>query len=404
MARERPAIRSAVVLFILALAIRLVGVGLTTLTDVNPDQGQDTVGFANVAAAIAAGEQPFLEAITSIGSTYPTWGAILSPFWLLPGPSELYGQLFAAVLGAYAVYNVFLVGRWYHSSWAGWLAAGPVLVFPSFVAIHSTILRDVAILCALTLAVRLFLVPGRWRRPVRYAGGIVAILFATLLRIENGPVFGVVIATGLVVYLIQRHQAFVALPFAAIPVGLAVYRTYLVGPLQGLVYRGYGNPVDFLVAYRAARIREQHDGARTGYLIEVLPETTAELLAFAPIGAVYFLFVPFPWMIETGADLLAGVESLITVVYAVCAVGGVWYVGKRQPPEAIALGVGFLAFALLYGIISANVGTSIRQRQQLVWVLYLFGGVGMAARFEPQFATLGDRVRPLVRRVRTIPT
>lgn len=47
--------------------------------------------------------------------------------------------------------------------------------------------------------------------------------------------------------------------------------------------------------------------------------------------------------------------------------GGVRYAFRRASATTLALVVGFLAAAGLYGIVDANVGTSVRHRQMFLW-------------------------------------
>lgn len=365
--------RTALLVFVVAAVVRFMGVVVTVVTGLNPDQGADTIGFAASAQAYTTGEQSLQFFLENLGSAYPTWGFVLSPFWLLPGPSELYAQFVIALVGAFAVYNVYILVAYHVSRQAALFTTVPLIFFPSFVALHSVILRDAAILAGLVYAIRIWTVPNQLSDTRRYllAGGV--IVFISLLRLENLPIYAAMFLAGYITWRLPQRYHVPALATAALA-GLAAYpileRVFQwLGILRG---RSLG---DFLVFMRNARISE---GGRTQYLADVPVENLPDLLLYAPVGAFYFLFVPFPWMAETVVDYVTVVESVVMLGFAVFAIRGIATLGKRHLPLAVALLVGFLLFAFFYGLISTNVGTSVRQRQTFSWLVFAFGGIGLA--------------------------
>lgn len=372
---SRPAVpvSTGTLVFGLALLVRVVAAILTTLFPVNPEADGDAVAFAadaaRIASGLARGETPALY----LGDQL--WSAMISPFWLLPGPSDLYARLGTALLGAVAVYNVYLLARYHHSQRAGVVAALPVLLYPSFVAVHSTLLREAAVLFGITTAAQLLLVPRpEVDRTRRYGLAFLAIAFATVLRADNAPIYLAAVLAFLGIRLFQQRD--VPRPVAYGLVGLA----------------GAGVALSLSLADRAigflAEVRRERAIGRTAYLQEVVPETVLELVAFSWIGAAYFLFAPFPWMVSTPADLVVGLEGMISLLYAVAAVFGVRALLHRAPAAALALLVGLLLGSVLYGVGTANFGTAMRHRQMFLWIVFVFGAVGVAERV--RFRAFGD--------------
>lgn len=374
--------KDALQIFLLALFVRVCGVVVTTLTNLNPDKGGDTTAFAREATMYASGELHISYFVDSLGSTIPTWGFFLSPFWLFPGPSQMYARFAIALIGAYAIFNIYILIKFHFNMQAAIFAAVPLIFFPSFVALHSVILRDAAILCGLVLAIRLVTVPGRLSKPRRYGLAVVAIAFASLLRLENLPIYLVMFLVGYLTWRLPRHYHLPTLVATAVA-GLLAYPIlerlfHWLGILRGR------SLVDFLVFMRNARISE---GGRTQYLINVPVESLTDILLYAPYGVFYFLFVPFPWMIENPIDYFTVVESLVMLGFFVAAIRGTVYLARRNLPLTVALITGFILFIALYGIISVNVGTSVRQRQTFSWVIFALGGIGIAEhyRFKPNW-------------------
>ncbi|ELY42659.1 glycosyltransferase family 39 protein [Natronorubrum bangense] len=378
--------------FLFAFLVRVGGVMLTTLTDLNPDEGGDATGFANHAAAYASGELTIIHFFESFGGTYPTWGFVLSPFWVLPGPSRIYARLGIALIGAFAIYNVYLIVRQTVSRQAALFAVIPLTVFPSFVALQSVILRDAAMLACMTYAVRLLVVRDRWPTGPKYALVLLAIGFASLLRVENLPIYAVMAGTAAVIWGLSRRH------YGAITVGgaiLAIFAYFANAIAQWLdILRGHDSILEFLLFLRAARIRE--DG-RTQYLTDVTLETPLDVALYAPRGAVYFLFAPLPWLAESAVDYLMVIESMVMIGFAIAGLSGFVRLWQRRPQLAGALLVGLMAAALFYGVISTNVGTSVRQRQVFSWIIFVFGGIGIADRYHVRVIWPWNRADSIVK-------
>lgn len=361
--------RKHVTVFLTAFLIRVASAIVTTLTGLNPESQADAATFASIAARAARELTRGNLIVHNVWLIEPLWGTMLAPYWLLPGPSAFYGRLGNALLGAFAVYNVYVIARWWHSHRAGTIAVLPMIFFPSFVAIHSTLLRESLVLFCITMAARLALVPGvfgvRWKR---YAAILPILVLLTILRLENRWLIGAVVIIGVGVYLLTIPRLSIPASYGGlglIVVGVIWKRSKLVEELLSL-----------------AESRHLRAFGRTEYLPTVFPNTIIEILAFSWIGAAYFLFTPFPWMIETPADLLVGLEAIANLLFAVAAIFGVRRLATDFPAGTAALATALVLGSVLYGLGEANVGTAVRHRQQLVWILYLFGGIEVASRFE----------------------
>lgn len=351
--------------FLVAFLSRLFGVVITSATELNPYSLVDADTFSRsanrYAASVLRGEMAPVDPYNII----EFWGVLLSPFWILPGPSRVYARLGMAVIGSLAALNVYLIARHYHSREAGVFAALPFVFFPSLVLVHSSVLRDTVVLFGLTTAARLLLVPPR-RLPRRASFVLVlaVLTLTTMLRYSNLEVYVLV----LLVVMGLRSDALMSW-VRSHPVSTA---------LGGLGVVLYTRPdIRYVVDY-LARTRRLRAHGRTEYLGDVFPTTVLEAVAFSWVGAVYFLFSPFPWMIETGMDFVVFVEAVLTLGYAGFAVYGMRYMRPRTPAGTVGLVLGFVLLVGLYGLGTANVGTAVRHRQMVTWVLFLLGGFGIA--------------------------
>lgn len=359
---------------ILALLIffKLVGVGLTVFTDLNTFAQSDVTTFAANAEIIAeelrAGRIPY----GSIRDITYTWPLTISVFWFLPGPSWTYARIFVSLLGAVSIYNVYIVGRYHHSPKAGFMAALPMIVYPSFIFVHASILREAVVHFGLTTAVRLLFVGQNQSSQARRIIAVMILLgLVTIYRIPNLFIYVAMVATAVLVSgrTIPLDRAWT---FAVAGVGGVVSVLFLA-----LKFEGTAEIVSYISTQRAARA---HGDAV--YLAEILPSTIFEMIAFSWIGASYFYLVPFPWMISAPAWLIAGLEAMGNLLFLLFSLRGFRYLYHRARPVALSLAVGVILAGLMYGLIEGNVGPAVRHRQQFVWIIYLFGAIGMFESFK----------------------
>jgi hypothetical protein len=357
--------RQGLFVFIFILSVRVVATIATTVLSINPESQRDAVVFASTAEAIAEGILQGQLLAPGPSQTYDLWGAFLAPFWLIPGPSIFYARLGNALLGTIAIFNIYLIARHYHSPRAGVIAIVPISIYPSFVAIHSTVLREVIVLFAITTAARYLLIPSETRSRYVTTGATGVLLFVAYIhRPDNAIIYATTIAAGMVVYAFQKRyilKRHVVAVLTLSPIGLIAATPYIQSGIEFL-----------------AKTRRRRASGRTVYLADVIPQTVPELLAFSWIGALYFLYAPFPWMIETIPDLLVSIEGLISIGFTIAALWGVRVFWQKNAPATVALLVGFVIAVVLYGVGTVNYGTGMRHRQMFLWVIFLFGGIGIA--------------------------
>jgi hypothetical protein len=225
-------------------------------------------------------------------------------------------------------------------------------------------LREAIVLLGITTAVRILMVPtGRLSRATRILVAILSVSVATIHRPDNILIYAIAAGAGTVAYAIQTgylsRQAVTAV-VAAVPFGAVLG--------YPLIKRG----IEFLARTRALRAN-----GRAVYLADVIPHTVTGLYAFSWVGAAYFLYAPFPWMIRTVPGLVVSIEGMISLGFTVTAIWGIRSLLRRNAPAVVALLCGFVIAVVLYGVGTVNYGTGMRHRQMFLWVIFLFGGIGL---------------------------
>ena len=363
--RHRSGTTQGLWIFLVAFCVRLFTAVVTTVTSLNPESQADAAKFGSTANYIADGLMQGQLIFPDVTITYQLWGLFLSPFWLLPGPSGFYGRVGNAILGAFAVYNVYIIARAYHSDQAGALAVAPLIFYPSIVAVHSTLLREAIILFGITTAVRLVIVPPQKRiRWLLYGAAIIVLYVAHIQRPDNSVIYIAAFGVGAFVYAVEAgyvSKRMIGVTAVFSPFFAIVSWSFVQSGLEYLSY-----------------IRDVRGGGRTDYLLAIIPQTLPELAAFSWVGAAYFLYAPFPWMVETIPDLLISFEGLVTMGFTITALWGVRTLAQKNKPVAAALVVGLVLAVVFYGVGTVNYGTGIRHRQMFSWIIFLLGGIGIA--------------------------
>lgn len=363
-------------ILIFAFLCRLVALPASYLR-INPYSQADTIGYAThasrFATELASGSFPAL----NLRDIYDIWGLALSPFWLLPGPSGLYARAVLIVMSLLIIYNIYTIASYYHSQQAGILATLPIAFYPSFVLMHSTLHREATLLVGLTTALRLLVAPGgQVSKPVRVIIISSCLVGATILRRENLILYILALGIGTGVYLAARYNR--------------LKQTAITGVLISIVGVIIASPIISKGVDYLARVHQVRARGRTAYFVDIAPTTIPELVAFSWIGAAYFYFTPFPWMIHTISDVVVGIEAILNLMYGLSAIGGFRILLNKNISMTVSLAITFVIGSILYGVADANVGTAVRHRQMFVWVIYVFGAIWISNQVQIDFSKLSS--------------
>jgi hypothetical protein len=188
--------------------------------------------------------------------------------------------------------------------------------------------------------------------------------FATILRTDNFPVYILAIAAAIITRYWHARLAKIFL-------GTGVLGSVIIG-----------EQIISTVLRRFNTLRSRRARGRTEYLGWVRFDNLVEMVVFSWIGVAYFLFTPYPWMIETFADVPVAIEAAINLGYTVAAIWGFRTLLHRNTPIAVGLAVGLLLGVGLYGFGTVNYGTAVRHRPMFLWVIFIFGAIGISSKFQ----------------------
>jgi hypothetical protein len=103
---------------------------------------------------------------------------------------------------------------------------------------------------------------------------------------------------------------------------------------------------------------------------------SSEALSYLPIGLIYVLFAPFPWMIRSIGQWLTLPEMVVWWAAVPLLIRGYWIVIKEKLLDSLTLTIFTLMLTLAYALFQTNVGTVHRQRAQLFVFFFIFISIG----------------------------
>jgi len=149
---------------------------------------------------------------------------------------------------------------------------------------------------------------------------------------------------------------------------------------------------DILLDYINRDMRYRASFGGSSYLPDVEYQNWYDILRMAPVRLIYFLFGPFPWMINNSFMLFAFLETIYftflllmaTQKYAVKA----YY--QNHKIYLILFSYGLVGL-ILNSIIDSNFGTAIRHKLNYIFVFFIFAAISLKnyqIKFVSKFKTI----------------
>jgi hypothetical protein len=147
-------------------------------------------------------------------------------------------------------------------------------------------------------------------------------------------------------------------------------------------YIGAGNTAQ--QAFDLKHIQEFREwGARvtnTGFGGDVDITDPRAAVGFLPIGILYVLLAPFPWMINNLRQLITLPELLAWWAMIPLLVKGYWFGVRHRLRESFAVLLFIVSLVFAYALYQSNAGTAYRHRAQLYPFFFVLMGIGLELR------------------------
>ncbi len=314
----------------------------------------------------------------------PGWGMyyFVASIYYIIGQNQFALQLINGVLGAatcVAVYRIAMLI--YPQQRVARIAALMTAFAPSMILWSSQALKDGPITLCLCLCT----------------------LYTLKLRSKWNPISLVCLLISLFCLYALRHYAFYII-FVAIA-GTFLFAAKRFTPLKVLqggiliivigvafAYFGAGD-----VAQQTFDLKRIQSGrvwsakaANSGFGGDVDITDPRAAIGFLPIGIMYVLFAPFPWMVTNLRQLITLPELIAWWALVPMMIRGYWFLVKHRLRESFAICIFIVGLIFAYALYQSNTGTAYRHRAQLYGFFFVFISVGIELR-------RADRLRRLAR-------
>ena len=384
------AVLAAGYLFRLGIIILNSQLGVLTQPDIS-------VYHHERAAALASGwldgqfTKPLGELTPSrqIGPMRTVVAYLHAPFYILLGSWQVAGELGTAFYGTVIGYVTYAIATQVTTRRNAVFAAGAVVFWPSVlyrsVVIQREIIIALAMLTTVWVALRLTQpnrlyerVPEKeiWRTAhwtKRLPMGDIALLLGStaivyVMRPENLAIVGVVLVIALA--LRNRH-----LPWRFVVVG------GLLLPILGYFALNFGDFIGGKAVFTPAGLDEYaHRRAHGGsaYLTDLHYRSWLDIILYAPVKIVYFLFSPLPWQVNSPTEFFAGVSGWGLFVTTLLSGRG-FALLRNHPEKRVVLTAYAISGITAYSIIEMNAGAAFRRRIQFVPIILILAVVGLSS-------------------------
>lgn len=112
------------------------------------------------------------------------------------------------------------------------------------------------------------------------------------------------------------------------------------------------------------------------------------VLTYLPLGVIYVLFAPFPWMIKNLGQLITLPEMVVWWLSAPLLIRGFWFSIRQRFRDSFAIALFTIGLTLSYALFQSNFGTAHRQRAQIFIFFFIFVSIGWELRRESKIKHL----------------
>jgi len=327
-----------------------------------PDSQADAVTFHRVAVQWA--KNGFLGALGQFTTGAYLYSWVLSLIYSAIGPSVLAAQAINALFGTLIVWNVYRISSLlWGDKWA-WRAGILASFFPTLVLYSAITMREVAIVYPLTLGVLWFTKSLQTNRPKYFLAAVGA--FSVSTAFHTGIVVSLLLLP--VAAYVRWLRDLLARNSSGVIKG-AFYVSVIIAVIGGIFATGWGlnkigpsayaDPLGWLAQKQASASR-----GRAAYLEWMQPHTMLDLCWQLPVRVLYFLFAPFPWMVQSSEDVLGLLISMLNLVLVLLLI--------RSLPKVLGNACARWQLWMLGGLVivfaltTSNYGTSLRHVSKVV--------------------------------------
>jgi len=305
------------------------------------------------------------------------YSTLFSPAYTVFGHISELGRLQMALFGTFVVVNIYLITEYIYDHRAGLIAGLITAIFPYWIILSAILYRDMLVIFFFTLMAYYFV---RWQheefQPIVFVLLVGSALLGLSLRMVNIAALGTILV--ITVFISLDRVSTKGIGAATAGLGAAITAYVVIG--QELLLSELAN--------RRAWLAREAPGA---YLGDLIYQSYAELLAFLPIGAVYFFLTPFPWHLIDLMAMIAIAQNLF-LWYPIVILSVIGFRDSLHVPDGPKMIIPLIGFSMAgifaYGLVEGNIGPAMRHRSQFQFVFFVLAGIALSKRVRIRWPSL----------------
>lgn len=371
-------------LFLISFALR-AGAGVVIyLLNLADFFGADAYTYDGYGAALAnqwSGLAAYRYAEGIGQKAHPGYIYFVAGLYYLTGQQPLVAQAVNWVFGSFTVYLIFLIARKMFDRRVAVYSAIFAGVMPGFVIWEAQLLKDTIIIFSLCLCI--YSVMNLQER-FSFSYGIMFMVSLVILYFFRIYIFYIMgAASALSLFVGQRIGLLPMVIIMTILFGgfaLIAQQAGLFALMSEEQERHFGK-VDAFQRMDNLRRSLAGQGAAGGvgssYMADADISTPEKAIAFLPVGILYLLMAPFPWMIRNFRQAITLPEMLVWWYLIPSLIRGLVYGVKERFTYVSSPLLFSLGLTLMYALFQGNVGTAYRQRTQIFIFYFIFISAGL---------------------------
>lgn len=317
--------------------------------------------------AIAWSNGQIFGPVTEIFTMRGLMAHILAPFYVVIGHTPITGRIAIAFISLFVGYLIFRLARGVTNRRTALIAGTVVLFWPTILARSIVIQREIVMVVVL---LGFLWASVQWLDTITLptvAIGIFAILATFTLRKENLLLIAVMV--GFVGLVKSRDRPYYLAGAVLISIPFLAYFVLNFGQ-----FTGFGTTLSPETLDAFAYGRAHGDAA---YLVGLHYNTWLDIMLYAPIKVIYFLYSPLPWQIRGVTELLVGGSAILLLIATMGVRRGIGIL--QDKPYYMGLLLSYLLTGVItYSIIEMNYGAAVRRRIQFIPILLLLTVIGLS--------------------------
>jgi len=359
-------------LFFLFFVARGMIATLNAIYDIFPIQ-MDAIHYHTTSSYIAdllgrGNYKNIWHGIASVEFVEPGYTLLLGSFYFIFGKAPLVGFILNTFFFSFTAYNVFRIGSLCFGHKSSTVASLIHLMLP-YSALHSTYLyRDPIINYFLSeIFYRVLLVTrGEKVNLLQWLWIGFIFLYSGILRRENLVILSAIIAFLILRKTLSKKGLFTPVVIVGLCL-ILIGGTFII--FQYSETWMLKNFSSLIKVEMISQRMESLEGAKSAYLVNQKFNSYADIIKYAPIRAIYFMFSPLPWDIIKKSQYISFGEAMLILPMIFFLPKALWKIKKENPAFFYTVALYLFIGITGAGLIVSNSAGAQRHRTQFTFLI-----------------------------------